>query len=272
VATPTEGGAMGAMGALIMAGLRRRLDMKLLQQALASTTRLACFVMFILIGATMFSLVFQAADGPVWVEHLLASLPGGQIGFLVAVNVLIFILAFFLDYFELSFIVIPLLGPVAQKLGIDLIWFGVLLAVNMQTSFMHPPFGFALFFLRSVAPDKPYLDRVTQKIIQPITTMQIYRGAIPFVLIQLFMVGVLIFSPGLVTGNLDKQEQYDLDKVGEQMRDAMQQDDEGYGGGYGSEPESGNDANEPGGGEETPDGNDDAAKALEDALKPGAQE
>ncbi|MFT4992618.1 MAG: TRAP-type mannitol/chloroaromatic compound transport system permease large subunit, partial [Polaromonas sp.] len=190
VATPTEGGAMGAMGALIMGWARGRLDMKLLKQSLASTTRLSSFVMFILVGATVFSLVFQAADGPKWVEHLLTDLPGGQVGFLILVNVMIFFLAFFLDYFELSFIVVPLLAPVADKLGIDLIWFGVLLAVNMQTSFMHPPFGFALFFLRSVAPDKPYVDRLTKKIMEPVTTMQIYKGAIPFVLIQVTMVGM----------------------------------------------------------------------------------
>jgi len=174
VATPTEGGAMGAVGAMVMAWVRKRLDMKLLQQALASTTKLGSFVMFILIGATIFGLVFQAADGPIWVEHLLSQLPGGPVGFLIVVNIMIFFLAFFLDYFELSFIVVPLLAPVAEKLGIDLIWFGVLLAVNMQTSFMHPPFGFALFFLRSVAPDKPYVDRVTQKVMDPVTTMQIY--------------------------------------------------------------------------------------------------
>ncbi|MEG0141319.1 MAG: TRAP transporter large permease subunit, partial [Comamonas sp.] len=189
IATPTEGGAMGAMAALIMGFARGRLNMALLKQALASTTKLASFVMFIMIGATTFSLVFQAADGPKWVEHLLTGLPGGQVGFLIVVNVMIFFLAFFLDYFELSFIVVPLLGPVAEKMGIDLIWFGVLLAVNMQTSFMHPPFGFALFFLRSVAPDKQYVDKVTHKVIEPVTTMQIYKGAIPFVLIQLVMVG-----------------------------------------------------------------------------------
>ena len=98
-------------------------------------------------------------NGHVWVEHLLTSLPGGQIGFLIFVNALVFVLAFFLDFFEFAFIVIPLLGPVAEKLGIDLIWFGVILGVNMQTSFMHPPFGFALFYLRSVAPKEPYRDR-----------------------------------------------------------------------------------------------------------------
>ena len=228
IATPTEGGAMGAMAALIIGFARKRLDMKLLQQALASTTRLASFVMFIMIGATTFSLVFQAADGPKWVEHLLTSLPGGQVGFLIVVNIMIFFLAFFLDYFELSFIVVPLLGPVADKMGIDLIWFGVLLAVNMQTSFMHPPFGFALFFLRSVAPDKPYVDRVTQKVIQPVTTMQIYKGAIPFVLIQLFMVAVLIAFPGIVTGALDKKVEVNMETVNSQMLDALQTE-ESYG-------------------------------------------
>ena len=221
VATPTEGGAMGAMGALIMGWARGRLDMKLLKQSLASTTRLSSFVMFILIGATVFSLVFQAADGPKWVEHLLTDLPGGQIGFLVLVNVMIFFLAFFLDYFELSFIVVPLLAPVANTLGIDLIWFGVLLAVNMQTSFMHPPFGFALFYLRSVAPEKPYLDRVTKKIMEPVTTLQIYKGAIPFVLIQIAMVGLLIAFPQLVTGSLDKKEVYNMENIGQQMRDTL---------------------------------------------------
>jgi TRAP-type mannitol/chloroaromatic compound transport system permease large subunit len=221
VATPTEGGAMGAMGALIMGWARGRLDMKLLKQSLAATTRLSSFVMFILIGATVFSLVFQAADGPKWVEHLLTDLPGGQIGFLILVNVMIFFLAFFLDYFELSFIVVPLLAPVADKLGIDLIWFGVLLAVNMQTSFMHPPFGFALFFLRSVAPEKPYVDRLTKKIMEPVTTMQIYKGAIPFVLIQIVMVGLLIAFPQLVTGSLDKKPVYNMESIGQQMRDTL---------------------------------------------------
>ncbi|MDO8442501.1 MAG: TRAP transporter large permease subunit, partial [Polaromonas sp.] len=149
VATPTEGGAMGAMGALIMAMSRGRLNMALLKQALTSTAKLSSFVVFILVGSTVFSLVFQGVDGAKWVEHLLSTVPGGQVGFLIVVNLLIFFLAFFLDFFELAFIVVPLLAPVAEKMGIDLIWFGVLLGVNMQTSFMHPPFGFALFYLRS---------------------------------------------------------------------------------------------------------------------------
>ncbi len=199
IATPTEGGAMGAVGALVMAIARGRLDMSLLRQAMESTTRLSCFVMFILIGSTVFSLSFQAVDGPKWVEHLLTSLPGGVIGFLIVVNLMIFFLAFFLDFFELAFIVVPLLAPVAAALGIDLVWFGVLIAVNMQTSFMHPPFGFALFYLRSVAPDREYTDTVTGQRIAPVTIGQIYRGAIPFVLIQLTMVALIIAFPGLVT-------------------------------------------------------------------------
>jgi len=217
VATPTEGGAMGAMGALIMAVMRKRLSWALLRQALDTTTKLASFVMFILIGATVFSMVFQTADGPVWVEHLLAKLPGGQLGFLIFVNVLVFFLAFFLDFFELSFIVVPVLAPIADKMGIDLIWFGVLLAVNMQTSFLHPPFGFALFYLRSVAPEKPYVDSHTGKTMEPVTTMQIYKGAIPFLLLQLSMVTILIAFPALVTGGLDKKVDVDMKAVGEQM-------------------------------------------------------
>jgi GntP family gluconate:H+ symporter len=213
IATPTEGGAMGALGALIMAFARSRLSFSLLKQALNTTTKLSCFVLFILIGSTMFSLVFQGVDGQKWVEHLLTGLPGGQIGFLIVVNLLIFFLAFFLDFFELSFIVVPLLAPVAEKLGVDLIWFGVLLAVNMQTSFMHPPFGFALFYLRSVAPIRAYIDRITGKTIQPVTTMQIYWGAVPFVLIQVVMVGLIIFFPGIVSSGLDKVQKIDLDKV-----------------------------------------------------------
>src|SRR5450830_249978 len=229
VATPTEGGAMGAMGALIMAMSRGRLSIKLLKQALTSTAKLSSFVVFILIGSTVFSLVFQGVDGSKWVEHLLTSVPGGQVGFLIVVNLLIFFLAFFLDFFELSFIVVPLLAPVAEKIGIDLIWFGVLLGVNMQTSFMHPPFGFALFFLRSVAPATAYTDKLTKKLIQPVTTMQIYWGAIPFVIIQIIMVGLIIAFPGIVSSGLDKKAEYDLDKVRIEMEatmpDSMEQQD-----------------------------------------------
>ena len=226
VATPTEGGAMGATGALVMALARRRLDVKLLRQAMDSTMKLSCFVLFILIGSTVFSLSFQGVDGPKWVEHLLTSLPGGQLGFLIVVNILIFFLAFFLDFFELSFIVIPLIGPVADKLGIDLVWFGVLLAVNMQTSFMHPPFGFALFYLRSVAPTNDYTDKITGQPVQKVTTGQIYWGAVPFVLIQIVMVGLVIAFPGLVSSGLGKEETIDADKVFQQLQKQQNAADE----------------------------------------------
>jgi tripartite ATP-independent transporter DctM subunit len=189
VATPTEGGAMGATGALIMALVKRKLSWSLLKQAVESTATMTSFVMFILVGSTVFSLVFRGVDGDLWVEKLLLHVPGGALGFLIVVNVMIFLLAFFLDYFEIAFIMVPLLTPVAQKLGIDLIWFGVLLAVNMQTSFLHPPFGFALFYLRSVAP-------------KAVKTGDIYWGAIPFVCIQVLMVAIIIAFPSLVTSHV----------------------------------------------------------------------
>ncbi|MBI3504711.1 MAG: TRAP transporter large permease subunit, partial [Proteobacteria bacterium] len=213
IATPTEGGAMGAAGAIILALAKRQLSWSLMRQAMDSTAKLSSFVLFILIGSTVFGLVFRAVNGDLWVEHLLTNLPGGQLGFLIVVNVLMFLLAFFLDFFELAFIIVPLVGPVAEKLGIDLIWFGVLLGVNMQTSFMHPPFGFALFYLRSVAPTKDYIDAVTKKLMKPITTMQIYWGAVPFVVIQVIMVGLVIFIPELVTWALDKPLDVDLSTI-----------------------------------------------------------
>ncbi|MDP2827532.1 MAG: TRAP transporter large permease subunit [Sulfuricellaceae bacterium] len=188
IATPTEGGAMGASGALALALIHRRLDLSLLKQAMDVTAKLTSFVLFILIGSTVFSLIFRGVDGDLWVEGLLTALPGGVIGFLLLVNLLVFVLAFFIDFFEIAFILVPLLAPVAQKLGIDLVWFGVLLSVNMQTSFMHPPFGFSLFYLRSVAPKE-------------VKTTDIYWGAIPFVIIQIVMVGLIIVFPGLVSGD-----------------------------------------------------------------------
>jgi tripartite ATP-independent transporter DctM subunit len=213
IATPTEGGAMGATGALLMALSRKRLSMSLLKQAMDSTAKLTTFVVFILIGARAFSLTFYGVDGHRWVEHLLSDLPGGEVGFLIVVNILVFLLAFFLDFFELAFIVIPLLAPAAENLGIDLIWFGVLLAINMQTSFMHPPFGFSLFYLRSVAPSSPYKDTVTGKTTEPVTTGQIYWGAIPFVIIQIIMVGLVIAFPQLVGHDpvVDTSSQPDVD-------------------------------------------------------------
>jgi tripartite ATP-independent transporter DctM subunit len=198
VATPTEGGAMGATGALILGAAKRRLTWDLVRQATESTAKLSAFVVFILVGARVFSLTFYGVSGHIWVENLLTSLPGGQVGFLIFVNAFVFVLAFFLDFFELAFIVIPLLGPAAEHLGIDLIWFGVILGVNMQTSFMHPPFGFALFYLRSVAPRESFLDRVTGKRTAGVTTGQIYWGAVPFVVIQVIMVLLVILFPSMV--------------------------------------------------------------------------
>ena len=205
VATPTEGGAMGAVGAMLLAFAKRvadrrreRFNLEIVRSAAQSTAKLTAFVMFILVGARVFSLTFYGVNGHKWVEHLLVSLPGGEVGFLIFVNVLVFFLAFFLDFFELAFIIIPLLAPAAAALGIDLVWFGVILSVNMQTSFMHPPFGFALFYLRSVAPRSAYIDKVTGRTMPPVTTAQIYWGAVPFVVIQCVMVGLLIAFPGLV--------------------------------------------------------------------------
>ncbi len=189
-ATPTEGGAMGAVGALLLAASRKRLSRTVLVQTTERTAMITSFVLFILIGSSVFSLTFRGVDGDLWVEHLLTSLPGGVVGFLVFVNLMVFLLAFFLDFFEISFIILPLLAPVAEKLGIDLVWFGVLLGVNMQTSFMHPPFGFALFYLRSVAPPE-------------VKTSQIYWGAVPFLGIQLTVVALIIAFPGLVSFALD---------------------------------------------------------------------
>jgi TRAP-type mannitol/chloroaromatic compound transport system permease large subunit len=213
IATPTEGGAMGATGALILALAKRRLSWPLLRQAMDSTAKLSSFVMFILIGSSVFTLTFRGVNGDLWVESLLTSLPGGQVGFLVFVNAMVFALAFFLDYFELAFIVIPLLRPVAEKLGIDLIWFGVLLGVNMQTSFLHPPFGFALFYFRSVAPNRDTIDRITGRMVAPVTTAQIYWGSVPFVIMQLAMVATVIAFPGMVLSSLDRGPKVDPSKI-----------------------------------------------------------
>lgn len=213
IATPTEGGAMGAVGALIMALSRRQLSMVLLKEALDNSARLSCFVLFILIGSTVFSFTFNAADGHIWVEHLFDKLPGGQVGFLVFVNLLVFVLGMFIDFFEIAFIVVPILAPVADKMDINLIWFGVIIAMNLQTSFLTPPFGFALFYLRSVAARTAYKDVVTGKQIQPLTTPQIYKGALAFIVLQVIMVAVLIMYPGLVTGSLGEKVKVDLNTV-----------------------------------------------------------
>jgi len=253
IATPTEGGAMGAVGALTMAVSRRRLTWSLLRQALDNTTKLSCFVMFILIGSTVFSFTFNAAEGHFFIERLFANVPGGVLGFLIVVNILVFVLGCFIDFFEIAFIVIPLLAPVADKLGIDLIWFGVIIAMNLQTSFLTPPFGFALFYLRSVAPRSDYLDRVTRERIGGVSTTQIYKGAIAFIVIQLIMVVAVIAYPSLVTTGLGPKQTIDLDKV---QLEAPTGSDSGAG-----EPAPGSDSADP-----APESNDDMDAVLR-ALK-----
>jgi tripartite ATP-independent transporter DctM subunit len=192
LATATEAGAMGVLGAFVLAWLNGRLDRTLIYYGMQSTMRITAMVVLILIGARVFSLVFQGVGGKEWIEGMLLGLPGGQIGFLIAVNAFVFVIAFFLDFFEIAFIIVPLLAPVAEALGINLVWFGVLLGANMQTSFMHPPFGFALFYLRGIAPPS-------------IKSSDIYWGAIPWVVLQLLLVVILIAFPEVVTAFLDKE-------------------------------------------------------------------
>ncbi len=214
IATPTEAGAMGAVGAMILAAMHRRMNWELLRGAMLGTMRITAMVVFILIGSRVFSLVFQGVDGGIWIEHMLKGLPGGQLGFLIAVNIFIFFLAFFLDFFEIAFIIIPFLAPVANALGIDLIWFGVMICVNMQTSFMHPPFGFALFYLRGIADTLFKNGSLPRKV----ESSDIYMGAIPWIVIQLILVAIVIFVPQTVTVFLDKPKTLDIDKAGEMIQ------------------------------------------------------
>ncbi|WP_425453179.1 TRAP transporter large permease [Bosea caraganae] len=200
LATPTEAGAMGAVGALLLAAVYRTLSWKLCYQGMASTMRLTAMVTFILIGARVFSLVFQGVGGGHWIEGMLANMPGGQVGFLTFTMIFVFFVAFFLDFFEIAFIIIPLLAPVATKLGIDLIWFGLLICANIQTAFMHPPFGFALFYLRGIAPKE-------------IKTSDIYMGSIPWIVLQLMLVALMIIFPQIVTYFLDTPVTMDPSKV-----------------------------------------------------------
>jgi tripartite ATP-independent transporter DctM subunit len=186
IATPTEAGALGAMGAMGLAAVNRRLTMPALKGAMGETTRLTSMVMFLLIGSTAFALVFRGLYGDVWIESLLTDLPGGKVGLLVVANLTIFLLGFFIDFFEIAFIILPLLAPVAQVMGIDMVWFGVVIAMNLQTSFLTPPFGFSLFYLRSVTPKE-------------IPTTDIYKGVIPFICIQVIALGMVIAFPELVT-------------------------------------------------------------------------
>ena len=186
IATPTEAGALGAVGAMVLAQFNRRLTREALEGAMGETTRLTSMVLFLLIGSTAFALVFRGLYGDIWIEELLTNLPGGTVGLLIVANLTIFILGFFIDFFEIAFIILPLLVPAAAILGIDLVWFGVMIGMNLQTSFLTPPFGFSLFYLRGVTPEE-------------ISTAQIYRGAIPFILIQVLALGLVIAFPGLVT-------------------------------------------------------------------------
>ena len=187
IATPTEAGAIGSVGALLLAAARGRLTLKVVRDACVDTTKLTTMVMFLLIGSTAFALVFRGLYGDVWIEDLLTNLPGGRIGLLIAANLVIFVLGFFLDFFEIAFIIIPLLAPAAQLLGIDLVWFGVMIGMNLQTSFLTPPFGFALFYLRGVAPPS-------------VKTTDLYRAVVPFIVIQIIGLLMIILWPQLVTG------------------------------------------------------------------------
>ena len=186
VATPTEAGALGALGAVGLAAANKRLSWKALRETMDATTKLTAMVMFLLIGSTAFALVFRGLNGDLWIEDLLTNLPGGVIGLLIVANLAIFLLGFFIDFFEIAFIAIPLLVPAAALLGVDLVWFGVMLGMNLQMSFLTPPFGFALFYLRGVAPPE-------------IKTSEIYRGAIPFIVIQAIGLLLIILFPELVT-------------------------------------------------------------------------
>jgi tripartite ATP-independent transporter DctM subunit len=215
ICTPTEAGAMGAVGAFILAAMHRRLTWPLVKEAMAGTARITAMVVFILIGSRVFSLVFQGVEGGRWIEHMLSNLPGGQVGFLIVVNIFIFFLAFFLDFFEIAFIILPLLGPVADKMGIDLVWFGVMLCVNMQTSFMHPPFGFALFYLRGISDTLFKNGSIPKKV----ESRDIYMGAIPWVAMQLILVAIVIFVPQSVTMFLDKEKVVDMDKAADMLQD-----------------------------------------------------
>jgi len=279
VATPTEGGAMGAVGALLMAIGRGRLTWALMKQALDSTAKLSTFVLFILIGSTVFSFTFNAADGHIWVEHLFDDMPGGALGFLIVVNILVVILGCFIDFFEIAFIVIPILAPVAEKILPELfppgtpvdsimIWFGVIIAMNLQTSFLTPPFGFALFYLRSVAPKSDYKDRVTGKTIPAVTTPQIYKGSIAFIILQLMMVAVVIAFPNLVTGGIGKVEQIDADKALQLMMAPEPEAAASEPTAAGSEPSQG--ASGPAGGENPSAAEEDPMKALEESMKKDA--
>jgi tripartite ATP-independent transporter DctM subunit len=214
LATPTEAGAMGAVGALVLAAMYGSLTGKLLYEAMTNTMRITAMVTFILIGSRVFSLIFQGVGGGHWIEQMLTGLPGGQTGFLIFTMIFIFFIAFFLDFFEIAFIIVPLLTPAADRLGIDLVWFGLLICANIQTSFMHPPFGFALFYLRGIAPPE-------------VKSRDIYLGSIPWIILQLILVALMILWPGMVTSFIGKQKLLDPAAVEQQFRNLAPSDNSG---------------------------------------------
>ena len=186
LATPTEAASVGCLGGLVLTAFKRQLNLKVLREVMVTTTHVNCMVFIILLGASMFSLVFRGFSGDEVVHEMLTNLPGGVVGAFLVVMIIMFIMGFFLDFFEITFVVVPIVGPVLLMMGLDPIWLGVMIALNLQTSFLTPPFGFALFYLRGVAPDT-------------VSTMQIYKGVIPFIGLQLIMLVVLWFWPSLAT-------------------------------------------------------------------------
>jgi len=186
IATPTEAASIGAIGALLLAALRRQIALPVLHQVCLDTLRITSMVYLILIGATIFSAVFRGFGGDLLIEQLLGDLPGGHIGAMLLVMCLVFLLGFILDFIEITFMVVPIVGPVLLSMGVDPVWLGIMLAINLQTSFLTPPFGFSLFYLRSVAPPQ-------------VATGDIYRGVVPYVLIQLVCLLLLSLWPGLAT-------------------------------------------------------------------------
>ena len=185
-ATPTEAAGVGAFGALLLAAFNRHLDLAIVGEVVRSTSRVTAMVFMILIGASLFSLVFRGFGGEDAVHSLFEAMPGGVIGATLMVMLLIFLLGFILDFIEITFVVVPIVGPVLLAMGLDPVWLGVMLALNLQTSFLTPPFGFALFYLRGVAPAE-------------VRTAQIYQGVVPFIVIQLVMLGILALFPQLAT-------------------------------------------------------------------------
>jgi TRAP-type mannitol/chloroaromatic compound transport system permease large subunit len=208
-ATPTESGALGAIAALAVASGRRRLSIAGFRHALLDTVKLSCVIMVLLFAATVFSLSFQALQGTAWVRDLLGDLPGGPFGFLVVVMLVTFVLGMFLDFFELAVILLPIIGPIAEQLGIHQVWFAVLMGINFQTAYLTPPFGFALFYLRGATPAVDQTDKLTGIVRPRISTAQIYWGVVPFIAIQLLVMALVIAKPGLVLGLLQEPPRMD---------------------------------------------------------------